>query len=93
MRFDRLLPALLSLLGTVSAQTVSGLTFDGRNSVSLVWAFDGETPGRYDFYLCAGDESTGSYVSRSARSALYSETCRTKLMDQTTIGISSTSHQ
>jgi hypothetical protein len=66
MRFDRLLPALLSLLGAVSAQTVSGLTFDGRDTVSLVWAFDGETSGRYDFYLCAGDESTGSYVSGSA---------------------------
>ncbi|KAJ5674884.1 uncharacterized protein N7477_004818 [Penicillium maclennaniae] len=61
MRFDCLLPALLSLLGTVSAQTLSGLTFDGRDSVSLVWALDRVTSGRYDFYLCAGDESTGSY--------------------------------
>ncbi|KAJ6134323.1 hypothetical protein N7523_000645 [Penicillium sp. IBT 18751x] len=61
MRFACPLPALLSLLGTVSAQTLSGLTFDGRDSVSLVWALDGVTSGRYDFYLCAGDESTGSY--------------------------------
>lgn len=63
MRFDRLLPALFALLGAVSAQSISGLTFDGRGEVSLIWAFDGETSGRYDFYLCAGDESTGSYVS------------------------------
>lgn len=62
MRFDRLLPALFALWGAVSAQTFSGLTFDGRGEVSLVWASDGE-PGRYDFYLCAGDESTESYVS------------------------------
>lgn len=62
MRFDRLLPAVFALWGTVSAQTFSGLTFDGRGEVSLVWASDGE-PGRYDFYLCAGDESTESYVS------------------------------
>lgn len=63
MRFDRLLSALFAYLGTVSAQSLSGLTFDGRGEVSLVWAFDGKTSGRYDFYLCAGDESTGSYVS------------------------------
>lgn len=63
MRFDRLLPALFSLFTAASAQTLSGLTFDGRNEVSLIWAFDGQTTGRYDFYLCAGDESTGVYVS------------------------------
>jgi hypothetical protein len=66
MRFDRLLPALFSLFTAASAQTLSGLTFDGRNEVSLIWAFDGQTTGRYDFYLCAGDESTGVYVSGTA---------------------------
>ncbi|GLI80669.1 cell wall synthesis protein kre9 precursor [Penicillium ochrochloron] len=63
MRFDRLLPALYSLFTAVSAQTLSGLTFDGRDEVSLIWAFDGQTTGTYDFYLCAGDESTGAYES------------------------------
>lgn len=63
MRFDGLLPALYSLFTAVSAQTLSGLTFDGRDEVSLLWAFDGQTTGSYDFYLCAGDESTGAYVS------------------------------
>jgi hypothetical protein len=64
MRFDRLLPALLSFFAAASAQTLSGLTFDSGDEVSLIWAFDGQTTGRYDFYLCAGDESTGVYVSR-----------------------------
>lgn len=63
MRFDSVLPALCALLGTVSAQSSSGLSFDSRGEVSLIWAFDGETSGRYDFYLCAGDESTEAYVS------------------------------
>lgn len=64
MRFDRLLPALLSFFTVGSSQTLSGLTFDSHSEVSLTWAFDGQTTGRYDFYLCAGDESTGVYVSR-----------------------------
>ncbi|OOQ88870.1 hypothetical protein PEBR_11805 [Penicillium brasilianum] len=63
MRFDRLLPALFSLFIAASAQTLSGLTFDGRDEVSLLWALDGQATGRYDFYLCAGDESTGAYES------------------------------
>ncbi|KAJ5368791.1 uncharacterized protein N7496_008551 [Penicillium cataractarum] len=63
MRFDRLLPALLSLFTAASAQTLSGLDFDGRDEVSLIWFFDGQTTGSYDFYLCAGDESTGVYES------------------------------
>ncbi|KAJ5668831.1 hypothetical protein N7462_009901 [Penicillium macrosclerotiorum] len=62
MRFGRVLSALVALK-TTSAQTLSGLSFDGRDPVSLVWAFDGHTSGRYDFYLCAGDESTGAYAS------------------------------
>ncbi|KAJ5102899.1 hypothetical protein N7532_003428 [Penicillium argentinense] len=62
MRFDRL-SALFALLVLTPAQTLSGLTFDGQDAVNLVWASDGQTAGRYDFYLCAGDESTGSYES------------------------------
>lgn len=64
MRLVRL-SALFTLLGLAPAQTLSGLTFDGQDVVSLKWAFDGQTSGRYDFYLCAGDESTGSYVRAS----------------------------
>lgn len=74
MRFDRLLPALYSLFTAVSAQTLSGLTFDGRDEVSLIWAFDGQTTGSYDFYLCAGDESTGAYVSGTASTQTRSRT-------------------
>lgn len=66
MRFDRLLPALFSFFTAASAQTLSGLTFDAHEEVSLIWALDGQTTGRYDFYLCAGDESTGAYVSGNA---------------------------
>ncbi|KAJ5151000.1 uncharacterized protein N7482_010252 [Penicillium canariense] len=62
MRFDRLWPVLYSLFAAASAQFISGLTFDSRDEVSLVWAFDGQTRS-YDFYLCAGDESTGLYES------------------------------
>lgn len=63
MRFDSVLPPLFALLATVSGQSSSGLSFDSRGEVSLIWAFDSETSGQYDFYLCAGDESTESYVS------------------------------
>lgn len=76
MRFDRLLPALLSFFAVGSSQTLSGLTFDSRDEVSLTWAFDGQTTGRYDFYLCAGDESTGVYVSR-----VQSMHCTTQFRD------------
>lgn len=61
MRLGRL-SALFALLGLTPAQTVSGLTFNGDDIVNLEWTFDGQSTGRYDFYLCAGDESTGSYV-------------------------------
>lgn len=57
------LSALFALLGLAPAQTLSGLSFDGKDVVSLMWAFDGQSAGRYDFFLCAGDESTGAYVS------------------------------
>ncbi|KAJ5750875.1 hypothetical protein N7533_007903 [Penicillium manginii] len=62
MRLIRL-SALFAFLGLAPAQTLSGLSFDGEDVVSLMWAFDGQTAGRYDFFLCAGDESTGSYES------------------------------
>lgn len=63
MRIDRFLSTLSALFAAVSAQTISGLTFDGRDVVNLVWGFKGATSARYDLYLCAGDETTGSYVS------------------------------
>lgn len=65
MRLLRL-SALFAFLGLAPAQTLSGLSFDGEDVVSLMWAFDGQSTGRYDFFLCAGDES-GSYVSISLR--------------------------
>ncbi|KAF7719435.1 Uncharacterized protein PECH_006850 [Penicillium ucsense] len=52
---------LLSLLSSVAGQTLSGLAFKAGDEVNFVWAFDGMTTGRYDFDLCAGDESTGNY--------------------------------
>lgn len=64
MIFDQFLFAFLGLLGAVTAQSISGLTFDGRDKVSFVWASETETRGRYDLYLCAGDETMESYVSR-----------------------------
>lgn len=70
MRFVPFLPALLSLLSSVSGQTSSGLTFDAGDEVNFLWAFDGMTTGRYDFYLCAGDESTGQYVGDQSWGAL-----------------------
>lgn len=63
MRIVRCLSTLSALYATVSAQTISGLTFDGRDVVSLIWGVAGALTAPYDFYLCAGDESTGSYVS------------------------------
>ncbi|KAJ5988313.1 hypothetical protein N7481_003523 [Penicillium waksmanii] len=62
MRLLRL-SALFAFLGLAPAQTLSGLSFDGEDLVSFMWAFDGQSAGRYDFFLCAGDESTGSYES------------------------------
>jgi hypothetical protein len=70
MRLIRL-SALFAFLGLAPAQTLSGLSFDGEDVVSLMWAFDGQTAGRYDFFLCAGDESTGSYVSTPSWNILY----------------------
>ena len=57
-----LLSALSVLLATASAQSVSGLTFDARDVVTMLWGFEGAVPARYDIWLCAGDESIGLYV-------------------------------
>lgn len=61
MRLQRLWPAL-SLFAAAAAQTISGLTFDSQDVVSLVWGFEGAPSVHYDLWLCAGDESTGEYV-------------------------------
>lgn len=62
MMLNRLLSAFSILIATTSAQTISGLTFDSRDVVSMIWGFEGAVPTHYDFWLCAGDETTGSYV-------------------------------
>jgi trehalose-6-phosphatase len=57
------LPAVvLSFAAFAYAQITDGLSFDGGDVVSLLWGLDSETPSTYDFYLCAGDETTDSYV-------------------------------
>ncbi|KAJ5770752.1 uncharacterized protein N7511_002803 [Penicillium nucicola] len=59
------LPAVvLSFAALVCAQ-INGLSFDGGEVVSLLWGLDSEEPSNYDFYLCAGDETTDSYDSLS----------------------------
>ncbi|KAJ5591746.1 uncharacterized protein N7459_002115 [Penicillium hispanicum] len=63
MLLNRLLSTLSTLLAATSAQTISGFTFDGRDVVSMIWGFEGALPARYDFWLCAGDETTGLYES------------------------------
>ncbi|KAJ5946259.1 hypothetical protein N7454_003098 [Penicillium verhagenii] len=60
MRLYRLWPAL-SLFAAAVAQTISDLTFDSRDVVSLIWGFEGALSTDYDIWLCAGDESTGEY--------------------------------
>ncbi|KAJ5733378.1 hypothetical protein N7493_002164 [Penicillium malachiteum] len=61
MRLCALWPAISTLFAVTVAQTISGLTFDSRDVVSLVWAFEGSVSTRYTFWLCAGDETTGEY--------------------------------
>lgn len=60
----QLLPVIT--LGLVAyCQAISqnaGLRFDGADAVSLLWGLDSEPTSSYDFYLCAGDETTDSYV-------------------------------
>lgn len=63
MRLSGLWFAISTLLAATSAQTISGLTFDSQYVVSLVWAFESVASTRYTLWLCAGDESTGDYVS------------------------------
>ncbi|KAJ5660255.1 hypothetical protein N7507_006706 [Penicillium longicatenatum] len=60
MRLHRLWSSL-SLFAAATAQTISGLTFNSQDVVSLVWGLEGATSARYDLWLCAGDESTGEY--------------------------------
>lgn len=43
--------------------TATGLTFDAGDVVSLLWAYESNGPAMYDLHLCAGDETTDSYVS------------------------------
>lgn len=55
-----------AVYGQISSQiTAQNLSFDGAATVSLLWGLDGEPTSTYDFYLCAGDETTGSYVGAS----------------------------
>lgn len=62
------LPAVvLSLAASAYAQITDGLSFDGGDVVSLLWGLDSERPAFYDFYLCAGDETTDEYVCCSFR--------------------------
>jgi hypothetical protein len=56
---------LLTAYGQAISQVANGLSFDGADTVSLLWGLSSETSSTYDFYLCAGDESTDSYVCPS----------------------------
>lgn len=63
----QLLP-VASLLWTAYGHIVSpatGLSFDGAGAVSLFWGLDNDATSSYDFYLCAGDETTDKYVCSS----------------------------
>ncbi|KAJ5777118.1 hypothetical protein N7520_000364 [Penicillium odoratum] len=60
MRLSGLWSAI-SLFTAAAAQTISGLTFDSQDVVSIIWGFDGVLSAPYDLWLCAGDESTGEY--------------------------------
>ncbi|KAJ5232756.1 hypothetical protein N7468_005712 [Penicillium chermesinum] len=57
----RLWSILSAFLASTAAQTISGLTFDSRDVVSLIWGMGDTSAATYDFWLCAGDESTGIY--------------------------------
>ncbi|KAI2715387.1 hypothetical protein CBS147332_5041 [Penicillium roqueforti] len=68
MRVQLLQVALLftAVYGQISSQiTTYDLSFDGAAVVSLLWGLDGEPTSTYNFYLCAGDETTGSYDTLS----------------------------
>ncbi|CAG8233802.1 unnamed protein product [Penicillium olsonii] len=60
--------SVAALAWTAYGQGVSSatsLSFDGADAVSLLWGMDGAPTSRYDFYLCAGDETTDEYESLS----------------------------
>ncbi|KAJ5503079.1 hypothetical protein N7463_005953 [Penicillium fimorum] len=68
MRVQLLQVALLftAAYGQISSRiTTDGMSFDGAAGVSLLWGLDSEPSSTYDFYLCAGDETTGSYDTLS----------------------------
>ncbi|KAJ5170675.1 uncharacterized protein N7500_003458 [Penicillium coprophilum] len=68
MRVQLLQVAMLfaAAYGQISPQvTTYALSFDGAAVVSLLWGLDSEPASTYDFYLCAGDETTGSYDTLS----------------------------
>ncbi|KAJ5498436.1 hypothetical protein PEX1_098810 [Penicillium expansum] len=68
MRVQLLQVALLftAAYGQISSKiTTYDLSFDGAAAVSLLWGLDGESTSTYDFYLCAGDETTGAYDTLS----------------------------
>jgi hypothetical protein len=65
MRIQLLQVALLftAVYGQFNSQiTTHGLSFDAAAAVSLLWSLESEPASTYNFYLCAGDEATGSYV-------------------------------
>ncbi|KAJ5824439.1 hypothetical protein N7447_006779 [Penicillium robsamsonii] len=68
MRVQLLQVALLftAAYGQIGSQiTTDDMSFDGAAAVSLLWGLDSEPASTYDFYLCAGDETTGSYDTLS----------------------------
>ena len=56
---------LMTAYGQAISQIADGLSFDGADTLSLLWGLNSEPSSSYDFYLCAGDESTDSYVCSS----------------------------
>lgn len=65
MRLQLLQVALLftAAYGQISSQfTTYDLSFDAAAPVSLLCGLECEPTSTYNFYLCAGDETTGSYV-------------------------------
>lgn len=66
MRVQLLQVALLftAAYGQINSQiTTYDLSFDAAAPVSLLWGgLEDESTSTYNFYLCAGDETTGAYV-------------------------------
>ncbi|KAJ5365041.1 hypothetical protein N7517_007927 [Penicillium concentricum] len=68
MRVQLLQVSLLftAAYGQIGSQiTTDDMSFDGAAAVSLLWGMDSDPASTYDFYLCAGDETTGSYDTLS----------------------------